>query len=302
MKNVLHTLILLMIISSNCFSNNISNDSTKCEEVRPGKEKEIHFWLLRGLTREAGHWGTTSENKLKKYFPNAVVHYLDLPGAGKFHKVKAYSSVSKMVDFMRAYDQKNFTDTTKTNIILSSSLGGIVAMDWITRYPKDFDGAVLMSSSFKKICDFNERVQPEVRDEMFKTIFMRDVYKKENIVVKINSNDSSAWEARSVEWTNIQKKNPMKKINVIRQTIAGLRYVAPTTKPVIPILFLASRADRMVCVSCSEKISKEFGGTLRLTDKAGHSLPDDAPEWLVAEVGTWMTEKVLPQGELAVNN
>ena len=52
--------------------------------------------LLRGLTREAGHWGQFVHD-FKLAHPNARVITLDLHGNGEFHDRASATSVSQMV-------------------------------------------------------------------------------------------------------------------------------------------------------------------------------------------------------------
>ncbi|KGF78004.1 hydrolase, partial [Massilia sp. JS1662] len=47
----------------------------------------MNSWvLMRGLTRESGHWGTFM-GKLQARFPDDRIVALDLPGNGRLHDV-----------------------------------------------------------------------------------------------------------------------------------------------------------------------------------------------------------------------
>ena len=49
--------------------------------------------LLRGLTREAGHWGALPR-ALEEALPGVRLHLLDLPGAGAHHRLRCPVSVA----------------------------------------------------------------------------------------------------------------------------------------------------------------------------------------------------------------
>lgn len=133
----------------------------------------VNVFLLRGLTRESGHWGQPFIDQLKKSIPNARIFLLYLPGSGKYVNDDASFSISKMVDFMRKDVIQIDSTYSGVNIICATSLGGMVATDWTIRYPNDFQGMILINSSFKKICSLDERVQKGVRMDMIKVMFTK---------------------------------------------------------------------------------------------------------------------------------
>ena len=57
--------------------------------------------LLRGLTREAAHWGAFAEG-FAQAVPGDDVLALDLPGNGEFHHLASPWSVQGMVQACRA--------------------------------------------------------------------------------------------------------------------------------------------------------------------------------------------------------
>lgn len=288
MKMKTITLLLIALFNLTVSAQTLNNDN-------------LSFYLLRGLTREAGHWGDRTEKALKLEYPNAVINYLDLPGAGIYHQDKAPLSIKKMVEFIKERDT-TFMNDTNDKIIVASSLGGIVAMEWVLQYPMDFVGAVLMSASYRGVCDLNERINPDIRPEMRQVLLSGDTRERENLLVKINANDSRYYTSRTDDWTRIQNAHPMTKANIARQTIAGLKYSADDRIPSIPILFLASEGDRMVCVECAEKIQAHYGGQLAVHEWAGHSLPDDAPEWIVENISAWTDSTFVEEENIIADN
>lgn len=248
----------------------------------------LNIFLLRGLTRESGHWGPSFTANIKAEFPNATITMLDLPGSGEYYNVKAGLTINKIMEFMREKQLENIEARKGRNVIMVTSLGGMVAVEWIEKHPEDFQGLVMISSSFKGICTMDERANPAVRGEMIKVLFEKDLRKREMILLNINSNDTANFEVTLEEWIDIQKVRPMSKANIIRQTIAGMRHKLTTTDLNIPVLVIGSKGDRLVSPSCISKVSDAFNATLVWNDTAGHGIPVDAPEWLVSTFKTWM--------------
>ena len=57
--------------------------------------------LLRGLTREARHWGDFPA-RLRAAFTDATIHTPDLPGNGRLHAQASPASVGAMTEHCRA--------------------------------------------------------------------------------------------------------------------------------------------------------------------------------------------------------
>ena len=248
----------------------------------------LNIFLLRGLTRESGHWGQNFTENLLREFPNAKLSFLDLPGSGIYNNERANLTVNGMMEFMREREIENITNRIGKNIIMATSLGGMVAVEWVDKHPGDFQGLVMISSSFKGICRMDERAKKEVRKEMFAVMFENDMQLREEMLLRINSNDSVNFCANLDEWIDVQDRRPMTRVNILRQTIAGMRYSAPKHRPEVPILIIGSKGDRLVSETCITKVHHEFGGELVWHQTSGHGVPIDAPEWLVSSVKIWV--------------
>lgn len=248
----------------------------------------LNIFLLRGLTRESGHWGQAFLDYVESEFPNSRITMLDLPGAGVHYQEKADLTVNGMMEFIRSRASEDIENTRGKNIIMATSLGGMLATEWIANYPADFQALVMISSSFKGICKFSERVNPRIRKEVLTVPFVSDRDLKEERLLLINSNDSIHFEENLASWISIQEARPMSTMNVVRQTIAGLRYKAPESFPEIPTLIIGSYSDRLVCPSCIVKVHSYFGGDILWNETAGHGIPIDAPIWLVDGVKDWI--------------
>lgn len=264
----------------------IMND-TLCDMSNNSYEDDsVNVFLLMGLTRESANWGPTFVENIKKSLPKARIYFLDLPGSGKYNHVKA-GSIPEMVEFMRAEVLDVIEKKNRPNYICATSLAGMVATEWTIEHKNDFQGLVIINSSFKGICKSKERVRLKVKLKMFSVIFKKTNVERESIIVTINSNKPEIYDSVALAWGNIKDIRPMTKANMFRQTMAGMKY-KPEGKPELPLLIIGSKADRMVCPTCIEKTHEAFGGTLIWNETAGHGLPVDEPKWLSNQISTWV--------------
>lgn len=250
--------------------------------------QNFHFVLLRGLTRESGHWGSEFEDQLRHQFGEIKVTYMDLPGSGIFNREKAPPRVEDIMIFMKSHYDHELHDTGYDRVLVATSLGSMVAAEWVQSYPEDFKFLCLVAPSFKGLCTFSERVGAGVRGDMIQVAFTHDIQKKESIILGINSNDSANFECNLRDWVKIQDLRPMSTANIIRQSLAGMRYEFSGVFPSMPILILASEGDRLLSTTCVQKVQQRLGADLFLHETAGHGLPIDAPEWMVEHLKLWL--------------
>jgi len=278
MKTIITTLISILIINSTA----IAQDSVCVTE-----DDSVNIFLLMGLTRQSALWSPVFLENLKKNIPNARIFFLDLPGSGKYVNDKACLSVKGMIDFMRPEVLETMKANKGKNIICATSLGGMVACEWTISYKNDFQGLIMINSSFKDICTQKERAKPSARKTMFKILISKSVEVREKLTITINSNKPSTFDSIAKINTQIQNEKKMTRGNIFRQTIAGMRYSPNGNKPGVPLLIVGSKADQVVCQECIQKTYDEFGGTLAWNDTAGHSLPTDEPTWLSEQIANW---------------
>ncbi len=254
-------------------------------------DEPVHIYLLRGLGRESGHWGNTFLESIKCKVPNSTITLLDLPGAGMYFEQTAFTSISKMSQFLHIHHYFQLQKPGK-HILLATSLAGIVAIDWIHQYPNDFDGITLVGSSFKEVCSPKDRVQPEAR-KMFKQIFFtEDLLEREQLFVEINSNKLTDNDSLLTAWINLQNRHPVSKQTLARQTVAGMIYRSPNHIPNIPVLVIGSKADKIVSFACICAVSEYLNASMKVHDTAGHGIPIDAPLWLSHSFITWIEDEV----------
>ena len=117
--------------------------------------------LLRGLSRESGHWGAfpaVLHQQLQTLQPGAELVLLDLPGNGVLHRQASPMQVPAMVEACR--DQLTRRGVAGPVHLLAMSLGAMVVSDWVDRYPDEVSGAVLINTSLRPFSPFYRRLRP----------------------------------------------------------------------------------------------------------------------------------------------
>lgn len=255
--------------------------------------EDITFFLLRGIGRESGHWGSTFTQEVRQELPCANFVLMDLPGAGKYYNKPALSTIEKMADFLRREYLPILDSVPGKRIIVATSLAGNVALEWVTQYPTDFHGAVLMSTSLKGVCKGKERVKPEAKTQFVSIFLTNDLREREEEFLSINSNGGVKADSLLDAWEAIQKMRPVSKGALLKQTVAGMTYKPTKDKRTLPILVIGSKSDKIVSVSCFEKVANTLDAELILHTSAGHGIPIDAPLWLASKTSFWAVENVL---------
>ena len=238
----------------------------------------IHFVLIRGLIREAAHWGELPA-RLRQTFPGARVSCLDIPGAGVLHRERTPLSVTDMVTAMRetflAQQQRQ-----EITCLLAISLGGMIAANWLQRFPGDFRCAVLINTSFGDLSPLHHRLRPGALGWMTLAA-LAPARHKEALILRMVSNDAEAARTALPQWQQIRTERPVALGNAVRQLWAASRFRLGNDRPAVPVLLLAGTRDRMVHVDCSRVIARTWQVSLQEHSQAGHDLALDDPDWIV---------------------
>ncbi len=246
----------------------------------------MKFVLLRGLGRESRHWGHFTDN-LREKFPHAQIELLDFPGSGKHDDRTAPLSVTSMTDFLR----KNCIKGKQKRVLIGVSLGAMVALDWITRYPNDFVGCVLINGSASNLSPIFERLRPQSLAMFAKFLLSKTPIEKEKNILSLTVNSKSMRKKLLPLWTKVHKEKKMKPANSFFQLIAASRFKL-SEKPSVPCLVLTSRKDKMVNKRCSEKISRFLEAPLKYHPTAGHELACEDGQWVSKEIESWMSQNI----------
>ena len=242
--------------------------------------KAKNILLVRGLAREERHWGQFPAI-LKEKLPGLNLHFLELPGVGKKANNEAHSHISDYTNELR----REWLELKEKHEgpwgIIAISMGGMIALDWVDRFPYDFKKIILINTSAANLSSPLRRLQPEVFNHFLKIIKTRNAKQRETEILKMICNHDP--EAHIEEWTHLAQKHPYKEINVIKQLGAAFSFKAPKALN-LPGLVLSSTQDRMVHYSCSKKIAKRYNWPIQLHKTAGHDLTTDDPKWVITEI------------------
>jgi len=252
-----------------------------------------HNWLLlRGLSREASHWGEF-EGLLQASFPSARIHTLDLPGTGRFHSQVSPKNIPDITEIVRrrALEQGLLQQPLT---ILALSLGGMVAWEWLRKYPDDVNGAVLLNTSFASLSPFYQRLRWQSYAQFLRLLLQTDLYRRELAILRLVSNRRDKDEQIASEWTSIQAKRPVSMGNSLRQILAAASYKPLTDRPRQPVLLLNGRGDRLVAPACSAAIHHKWLIELDTHPWAGHDLSLDDGVWLANRLRQWVDSLTIP--------
>jgi pimeloyl-ACP methyl ester carboxylesterase len=246
----------------------------------------ITTWiLLRGLTREQGHWGQfAAEFAAGMAAPNVVA--LDLPGNGQFYAQRSPCSVQAMVAHCRKQlAQQNIAPPYG---VLAMSLGAMVSAAWGQACPQEVAAQVLINTSMRPFSPFYQRLRPANYGALLQLLALgASALEWERAVLRLTSQraDSAVLPA----WLAIRSQRPVSRANAVRQLIAAARFRAASTAPPMPVLVLASQQDQLVNVQCSVALAKQWQCAVRVHSHAGHDLPLDDGPWVIAQVKQWLT-------------
>lgn len=252
--------------------------------------------LLRGLTRESRHWGTFLDD-LKAEFSKTGrtlrLETIDLPGCGRHSEVFAKPSIELTTDFVRERLAAIFSKEVEEGLppathrgLVAVSLGGMVAADWLDRFPGDFHYGVLINSSWRGVSPVHERLRFESWWRVPVIVKEQDVRKREAMILDWISNRPERREELLPSWVQIQESRPVSPVTALMQVLAAARYKPPQTLQV-PVTIFASRKDRMVNDRCSAAIAARLNAEIHYHAEAGHDLTLDDGPWAAARIAAW---------------
>lgn len=243
--------------------------------------------LLRGLTREAGHWGRFEPLLREAVAPHAVLT-VDLPGNGARWREVSPLSVSAMVDAVRA-DLAARGQRPPWRVV-GLSLGAMVGVAWAHAHPREVESLVLVNTSLRPFHALHERLSPRAWPTLARLAWPgTSAAATERAVLALTSRGlDEATRARVLaDWLALRARHPVSRANALRQLWAAARYRAPREKPSVPVLVVGSGGDRLVSPRCSPTLARHWRCELLQHPDAGHDLPLDEPGWLARGVARW---------------
>lgn len=231
--------------------------------------------LLRGLTREAGHWGGFLPLLQAQVAPAAVVA-LDLPGAGRRWREPSPASIAAIADDLLQQARPQ----ARPWRLLGLSLGGMVALDWARRHPQTVAGVLLVNTSVRPFGTLTQRLRPAAWPTLLQALAGGDAAQTEARVLRLTSARPREHAAVLPAWTALRSAHPVARVNALRQLLAAARFAAPGTPPAVPIRLLCGARDGLVDPACSRALARAWHLPLAEHPQAGHDLPLDAPQWV----------------------
>ncbi|WP_077002321.1 alpha/beta fold hydrolase [Variovorax sp. KK3] len=241
--------------------------------------------LLRGLTRESGHWGAFI-GKLHERFPDDRIVALDLPGNGRLHDLPSPWRIDASVEACR--EQLRALGIGPPYRLLAMSLGAMVAVDWAHRHPRDLAGCVLVNTSLRPFSPWYRRLQPRNYRALLGLLFAEaDGREREATILRLTTRHPEGGTAVLDDWTAMRAARPVSAANALRQVVAAARYRAPARAPQLPVLVLASARDGLVHPGCSRRLARRWGVEIAEHPSAGHDLPLDDGGWVAEQLSRW---------------
>lgn len=262
-----------------------------------GQEKRAHAdlaliesraltdWIfIRGLVREAAHWGDFAHD-FAAAFPEARVHFLDLPGNGDTNLEKTPLTVAAMTDEIRS--EARLKCSSKPSL-LGLSLGGMVACDWAQRFANELSAIVLVNTSFGGYSPPHHRLRAAAVRTLLGALGERDLVRKERAHLAITSNRPEVHDAIAARWAGVARARPVSQENAVRQLLAAARFRPAREAPSVPHLILCGAGDKLVQPACSRIIAETWNAPLHEHPTAGHDLSLDAGDWMISEIRDWL--------------
>ena len=250
--------------------------------------------LLRGLTREARHWGDFPQQLAPGVQAPGTgitpVLALDLPGNGEFYKQASPASVRGMVDFSRR--QLLASGLPPPYSLLAMSLGGMVAADWAQRYPQEVARLVLINTSMRRFSRVSERLRPGSWPALaLLAARWQSADNAERTIHQLTCQRATSRGEDLAAWLRIRKDAPVSAANAARQLWAAAHY-AGSAAPGCPMLVLSSSGDQLVHPQCSARLAQAWRATHHKHPWAGHDLPHDDARWVCQRIADWLDESI----------
>lgn len=247
--------------------------------------------LLRGLMREARHWGDFPEQ-----FQNALgvqlLVTLDFPGNGSLHAQQSATSVADMANYCRT--QLRQLGYQPPYRVLALSLGAMVAVEWSKQYPAELECMVLINTSLAPYNPFYHRLRPENYPALLRQLLFGSAAQREQLILRLTSTQSRTENQRALlleQWTAYARECPITRANILRQLRAAISYRAMMATPSVPVLLLGGQQDQLVSVQCSLTLAQQWGCAINLHPTAGHDLPLDDGAWVAQKVKAWLAAR-----------
>lgn len=240
--------------------------------------------LLRGLTRECGHWGAFPQLLAERLSPARVVP-LDLPGNGALHHQHSPLRVQDMVGPCRA--QLHARGIAGPYRLVAMSLGAMVALAWAEAYPGEVSGSVLINTSVRPFSPFYRRLRPSSYLPLLGLLTATDDRACEATILRLTTRVPHP--AVVDDWVALRRAHRVSRLNALRQLVAAARFRAPQRPPAVPMLILSGAADTLVDPRCSAALATRWNVPLVRHATGGHDLALDDGPWVASRICDWLS-------------
>ena len=244
--------------------------------------------LLRGLMREARHWGEFPQSFQQALRTQNIV-MLDFPGNGRLHGQSSLTSVKAMADNCRV--QLKHMGYRPPYHVLALSLGAMVAAAWSETHPEEIERMVLINTSLAPFSPFYQRLHPRNYLSLLGALLHNSAAQREDLVMRMTSNLASQSEHKQAivnQWIAYAHEYPVTRTNFLRQLQAAIHYRAAPIAPSVPTLLIAAQQDQLVDVKCTLALAQHWHCPVRLHPTAGHDLPLDDGAWVIQQIQEWL--------------
>ena len=248
--------------------------------------KNRHWVFLRGLVRESAHWDDFP-GRFVAAVPGARAHLIDLPGNGRHWRQPSPLGLRETMDAVRT-EALAVMQTQEPFYLFTISLGGMVAVEWANRHPHELAGVVLINTSLRGLSPLWQRLALTSWPLLARIIATGDVAQRERLILQLTAACQTPTPDFIANRVAVQQRHPVQLANVFRQLWAAARYHPPRQKPSMPLLLINSLGDRMVSPACTLAIARHWNTEPMTHPSAGHDLPLDEPDWVIAAVLNWL--------------
>ena len=251
--------------------------------------RAANWVFLRGLVRESAHWDDFPE-RFCAAIPGARAHLIDLPGNGRHWRQPSPLSLRETMEAVRGEALAALQaqgQGGKPFFLFTISLGGMLAVEWASRHPAELAGVVLINTSLRGLSPLHQRLSLNIWPLMARIVVAGDAAKRERLILELTSARQHTSFGLIESRVAIHQRHPVQLKNVFRQLWAAARHHPPQDKPSIPVLLMNSLGDRMVAPACTQAMARRWNVEPKTHPWAGHDLPLDDPEWVIAAVLEW---------------
>ena len=242
--------------------------------------------LLRGLGRESGHWLSFPEELQRRLGSN--VYALDNPGVGSERGRQAPWSMAATADDIveRFNRQREGRAAAGAFIVVGLSLGGMLALEISARGLPGLVGGVVINSSSPRGTWIWQRIRPVPFWSMLKTLVQGTVA-RERTMIPFTMNNVEARQRSAAVREEIAVKRPVSGSTFWAQCMCAATW-RPPKQCALPLLILASSADKLVHPVCSTVLAKQYGAALKCHPTAGHDITSDDGQWVQDSIVEWL--------------